>query len=194
MAESTEPKDNDDSVVESWVGITVVILATFLGIVSVKAGNIDQQMRQKQADRNNSWAWFQARNIREGIYEATAAELSLPLPNESSEAKSARESLARQYQGRAAGQASKREEQKEAAEKAEKEYDVLSKKDDQFDLCEAAMAIGLALMGVTALTKSRALFFFALVPSVIGVGLGVAGFADIDTDVGPIRWFVQLLS
>ena len=183
-----------ESPVETRIGAAVVLLATFLGICSVKSGNIAQQMQQKQADRNNSWAWFQARNLREAVYEATSDELSLARPNESADERKAREAKASEYRSRANDQEKKKEDQKKEAEQAEADYKALGAKDDQFDLCEAALTLSLAMMGVTALIKRRWLFWFAVVPAVIGIIMGLAGFMGADTDNAAVRWVIGILS
>ena len=183
-----------ESPVETRIGAAVVLLATFLGICSVKSGNIAQQMQQKQADRNNCWAWYQARNLREAVYEATSDELSLARPNESADERKAREAKASDYKRRTEDQARKKEDQKKEAEQAEVEYKALNAKDDQFDICEATLTLALALMGVTALVKKRWLFWFALVPAGIGVIMGVAGFMGADTDNAAVRWVMGILS
>jgi hypothetical protein len=183
-----------DTGIDTRVGAAVVLLATFLGISSVKSGNIAQAMERKQADRNNSWAWYQARNLREAVYESTAAQLSVPQPNESDIVRRAREEKAAEFQARAKDQERKKEEQKAAAEEAQAEYDKLSAKDDQFDLCEAALTVALAMMGVTALIKKRWLFWVALVPAAIGVAMGVAGFCGADTSHPAVKWATDFLS
>ena len=58
----------------------------------------------------------------------------------------------------------------------------------------ATLAISLALMGVTALTKRWWLFFVSLVPAAFGFYMGIAGFLGINTDVGPIKALIRLLS
>src|SRR5687767_9759382 len=77
---SAEEKSEDR--LEALVGVSVVLLATFLGICNVKDGNVVQQMQLKQGERNNLWAWFQARNIRSAVYEGSADELTVPFPGE----------------------------------------------------------------------------------------------------------------
>jgi hypothetical protein len=94
----------------------------------------------------------------------------------------------------AESQEQKSQQQKCDAEQAQKEYDELNDKDDQFDLCDASLAISLALMGVTALTKKWWLFFVSLAPAAFGFYMGIAGFCGIDTDAGPIKALIKLLS
>ena len=143
---------------DTCVGIAVVLLATFLGICSVKAGNVGQKIAARQAKVTSNWAWYQARNIRADVYE-----------------------LARDAEKHAAQQA-KMAELKEQTEVIEKEIEELNALDDQFDLCEAALAVGLALFGVTALLKRWAMFWAAAVPAALGVVVGVAGFCRVSTD------------
>src|ERR1700704_5404864 len=60
----------------TWVAISVALLATFMGICKVKDDNIVQAMQQAQADKIDNYSWYQARNIREEIAKSTIAELT----------------------------------------------------------------------------------------------------------------------
>src|SRR5215470_13852319 len=61
----------------TWVAITVALLATFMGICKVKDDNIVQAMQQAQADKIDHWSFYQARNLRQEIAEATVVQLEL---------------------------------------------------------------------------------------------------------------------
>src|SRR5437660_7092427 len=56
------------------VAISVALLATFMGICKVKDDNIVQAMQQAQADKIDNYSWYQARNIREEVANATVAQ------------------------------------------------------------------------------------------------------------------------
>src|ERR671929_2051646 len=71
------------------VAITVALLATFMAICNVKDNNIGQAMQQAQADKIDNYAWYQARNIREEVARATAAQLSAQLAAAPPEARAA---------------------------------------------------------------------------------------------------------
>src|SRR6266513_4650272 len=58
------------------VAISVALLATFMGICKVKDDNIVQAMQQAQADKIDNYSWYQARNIREEVDQATVAQLT----------------------------------------------------------------------------------------------------------------------
>ena len=109
MPEIGLPEKTNDSnnPLDSWVGLMVVIIATFIGICNVKDDNIVQQMQLKQVDRNDNWAWFQARNIRQAVYEGVSAELSVPQPNETPEIKSYREAKSEEFRKKAESQEKK---------------------------------------------------------------------------------------
>lgn len=201
MATTDEAKERNENLLEGLVGISVVLLATFLGICNVKDGNIVQKMQMKQVEVNNKWAYYQARKLHVTIYQTAAGGLSVPYPSEFSEIKKAREAKASELhdlihskkEGQE-GQLVKMAVLKAEAEALEKEVAELGGMDDQFDLAEAALSIGLAMMGVTALLKRRWMFFLALVPSAFGTFMGIAGFAGLDTKDLGIKWMIDLLT
>src|SRR5216117_2897488 len=70
------------------VAISVALLATFMGICKVKDDNIVQAMQQAQADKIDSYSWYQARNIREEVANATVAQLKVLQASASPQAQS----------------------------------------------------------------------------------------------------------
>ena len=65
---------------------------------------------------------------------------------------------------------------KAQAEGYEHEYDRLNIHDDQFDLSDAGLSMGIALLGVTALTRKRWLLGLAGLFLLVGLTFSVAGF------------------
>jgi len=51
-------------------------------------------------------------------------------------------------------------------------------RDDQFDLSDALIAIAISLLALTALAHKPWLFFVAMVPTLLGVLMGLAGLLD----------------
>ena len=70
-------RDRSRAQLNSYVAITVALLATFLGICKVKDDNIVQAMQQAEADRVDHWNFYQARNIREEVGRAELVQLQL---------------------------------------------------------------------------------------------------------------------
>src|SRR5947199_1203900 len=101
------------------VAISVALLATFLGICKVKDDNLVQAMQQAQADKIDNYSWYQARNIREDIANATVAQLAAAEAAAAPPAKAAFEEKIKTYQAIAAEQADKKKIQQADADKAD---------------------------------------------------------------------------
>lgn len=161
------------------VAITVAVLATFMGICKVKDDNIVQGMQQAQVNKLDYWAYYQARNIRADVAETTATQLELAKGGAPAAQAEAYDKAIAGYRTKAADQIKKRDELKVLAEQAQSTYETLNRRDDQFDLSDALLAIAIALLAVTALTRLWPLYFVAMVPTGFGVLMGVAGLMDL---------------
>lgn len=173
--DAAEPSPHKSTRLNAVVAITVALLATFMGICKVKDDNIVQAMQQAQADKLDHWAFYQARNLRQEVQEATLMQLELArsvLP--ASKADNYDTAITR-YKLLAADQASKKAALQKLAEQDQKTYDLLNYQDDQFDLSDAAIAIAISLLAITALTQLWLLYFAALVPTAFGLLMGLAG-------------------
>jgi hypothetical protein len=171
--------------------VTIALLATFMGICKVKDDNIVQAMQQAQADKLDHWNFYQARNIRQEIAEATAIQLELSRPAATAATAPAHDAAIAKYRKLAEDQARKKAELKLQAEQDQVTYDKLNYRDDQFDLADALNAIAIALLAVTALTGLWLLYWISLVPTVTGLLMGTAGL--IGWDIHPTA-LVRLLS
>jgi hypothetical protein len=161
------------------VAVTVAILATFLGICKVKDDNIVQGMQQAQVDKLDYWAYYQARNIRADVADAAATQLELARGGAGPAQLPAYDRAIADYRAKAADQLKKRDELRAKAEEAERLYKLLNDRDDQFDVSDALLAIAIALLAVTALTRLWPLFFVSLVPTFFGLAMGIAGLAAL---------------
>ncbi|WP_394756991.1 DUF4337 domain-containing protein [Rhodoferax sp.] len=159
------------------VAITVAILATFMGICKVKDDNIVQAMQQAQADKLDHWAFYQARNLRQEVAEATLVQLELARASQAASQTVAYDAAIAKYRALALDQASKKDALQQQALQDQKTYDDLNYRDDQFDLSDAAIAIVIAVLAVTALTQLWPLYWAALVPTAFGLVMGTAGLA-----------------
>jgi Domain of unknown function (DUF4337) len=179
LIESSQTSESKSKRLNAAVAITVAILATFMGLCKVKDDNIVQGMQQAQADKLDHWAFYQARNIRQEIAEATLVQLELSRATQTAAGASAYDSAIAKYKKLAADQATKKEELRLQALQDQKNYDALNFRDDQFDLSDALLAIAIAMLAVTALTQLWALYWVALVPTLFGMVMGVAGLAAL---------------
>ena len=159
----------------TWVAITVALLATFLGVCKVKDDNIVQAMQQAQADRLDHWNFYQARNVRQEIATAAAAQLKLAAGSAPAGQQGGYRDAIAVYEHLVADQAQKKEELRVQAEEDQRHYDALNFRDDQFDLSDALIALAISLLALTALTHKRWLYWLALVPTAGGFVMGLAG-------------------
>jgi hypothetical protein len=166
------------------IAITIALLASFMGICKVKADNINQAMQQAQAQANDNWAFYQARNLRQEVNEIARDEILASARLSGAAQKTTSGTLetapawvteATKFDVKAKDQEVKKAEVKGKAEASQKRYDDLNAIDDQFDLMEAALSIAISLLAIASLTQSFWLFWLALFPGLFGVVMGAAG-------------------
>jgi len=175
--EEQQARDAAGRRLSTWVAVTVALLATFLGVCKIKDDNIVQEMQQAQVDRIDEWSFYQARNLREEVASATAAQLELAASAAGPADRPRYQQAIQKYEQLAAEEAKKKQELRLKAEQDQVTYDALNYRDDQFDLSDVAIAVSISLLAVTALTHKRWLYFVALVPTILGVAMGLAGLA-----------------
>jgi hypothetical protein len=161
----------------SWVAVTVALLATFMGICKVKDDNIVQAMQQAQADKLDHWSFYQARNIRQEVAQGALDQLRAIQATKPAPERPAMDSIVARYQALVADQKAKKDSVRLAAADDQRSYDSLNYRDDQFDLSDALTAIAISLLALTSLTQKRWLFALAMIPTVLGVFMGLAGLA-----------------
>ena len=181
--EDKTAKEKRKSRLNSYVAITVALLATFMGICHVKDDNIVQAMQQAQADKIDNYSWYQARNVREDIGRTTAMHLRAEEAAAPPQAKAAFERAIADCTNLAQEQKEKKLQQQADAKRADAMYNALNVHDDQFDLSDALAALAVSLLAVTALTQKRWLFGIAMVPTLLGVFYGIAGLMELN---GPL--------
>jgi len=168
--EQDEKKDKAKSVLNAMVAVTIALLATFMGVCKVKDDNIVQAMQQAQANSVDYWSTEHAKGIEEKVYSTAALQIELT-GNTNPKAVDA----IKKFQAGAAKEKKDKDDWQKKAEQASKDYDNLNYRDDQFDLSDTLMAIAISMLAVTALTGKRWLYWIALVPTCLGVLMGVAG-------------------
>ena len=174
---SAEPAANPAHArLNTWVAITVALLATFMGICKVKDDNIVQAMQQAQADKIDHWSFYQARNIRQEIAQAELAQLTLTrsAPAAAGPSRAALDSAITRYKALVADQAVKKDSLRVQAQGDQSTYDTLNYRDDQFDLSDTLIALAISMLALTSLTHKRWLYWIAMVPTILGVIMGLA--------------------
>jgi hypothetical protein len=174
--ETGEPAANPAHArLNTWVAITVALLATFMGVCKVKDDNIVQAMQQAQADKIDNWSFYQARNIRQEIAQAEVTQLIVTRAAAAPAQRPSIDSAVTRYNALVADQAKKKDSLSVAAKADQASYDSLNYRDDQFDLSDTLIALAISLLALTSLTHKRWLYWIAMVPTAFGVLMGLAG-------------------
>ena len=147
-----KPADRRSAKLNAMVAVTIAILATFMGICKIKDDNIVQAMQQAQADKLDHWNFYQARNIRQEVAAATAAQLKLAAAGAPLAQQEGYRVAIASYDALVIDQAKKKEELRLQAEQDQRTYDLLNYRDDQFDISDTLIALAISLLALTALT------------------------------------------
>jgi DNA repair ATPase RecN len=168
-----------ESRLNSVIAVFVALTATFMALNNVKDGNIVQAMQQAQANGVDAWAYYQAKGTKENLAISAREQIEImrdTTPNPTPEVKALLDKRIAEYAALEKKYATEKEDIKRQAEGFQKQYDAFNVHDDQFDMAEATISIGIALLGVTALTRKRWLLVVGLVFGGFGTILGLAGF------------------
>ena len=151
--------------------LVIAILAMLLAINSLGGSGSTSEQTLRTIEASNTWAFFQAKNIRQTDYQLAADELELLLPSLPPEARSQAEDKIDRYRATAARYESepdlndptdplKGEGKKELtaiARDQEERRDRASRQGPNFDLAGSAFQIAIVLGSVAILSTSRRL-------------------------------------
>jgi hypothetical protein len=170
----------NESRLHTRIAVLVAGAATFMALCNVKDGNICQAMAQDQAKAIDAWAYYQAKGMKLNLAEAMLDQMNLQRTVASgpavAEARALMDKKIAWYTEQVKKYQVEKEEIKATAEGLAKDYDRLNVRDDQLDMAEALISISLALFGITALTRKRAMFWLSGGFAGTGVLLGLAAF------------------
>jgi hypothetical protein len=183
-----------ESKLNTIVALCVAIIATFMALCNVKAGNIIQQMSRAQANAVDQWSYYQSKSTKEIIAGAAADQAALDRDtamNLGDAQKQKLDEAIKKDTDAAKRYGKEKEDIKTQAEGFEKQVETLDTRNDQFDMAEALLSVAIALLGVTALTQKRFMLFVAGAFGVFGFVMGIAGFAHL-----PIHpdWLANILT
>lgn len=168
-----------------WIGVWIGILAVLLAVCGVGGGNAAKDANRANIDASNTWAFFQAKNIRRTNYIVAADELELTLlahPGLSADATAALQKKLGQWRATAERYRTEPETREGLAElsarakELEHERDVALRKDPYFDLAGALIQIGIVLASVAIIAGTSALLMASFATGILGTLLMLNGF------------------
>ncbi|HET7464102.1 MAG TPA: DUF4337 domain-containing protein [Longimicrobium sp.] len=176
----------------SRAALLISILAMLLAIGSLGGGNATDDMVHGNIKASDTWAFYQAKNVRQTEYKLAADRLQLQLadPSISPEARRAAETQLRKYQETIAryddepdpaapADSLRGEGKKQLAAQArgyERMRERASDQDGNFDYSETFLQLAIVLGSVAILATSRTVLAFAAVLGAIGAVLMINGY------------------
>ena len=189
MAEDVKTESSDKRL-NDLVAITVVLLSVFMAVSNIKDDNVVQAMLNVQAEAVDAWAEYQAARLKlhvdeNGLLHLRLLETAGGVDRGLSATQAADyESDLAKYEGRSAETMAK-------AKAMEAEYRRLGFRDDQFDISEAFLSIGVAVAAVATLVERYIVLYIAWGSGTLGITFGAAGFAG--WNLRP-EWLAQLIA
>jgi hypothetical protein len=172
--------------------LLIAILAAVLAVGGLGGGNATDDMVANNIKASDSWAFYQAKNVRQTMYELAAAQLEeqlgagavVPAARPSAEKRLADyKATIRRYDSepdsKAPGDPLKGEGKKEIKARAqafEAAFDQASARDNNFDLAEVALQLALVLGSVAILAVNRWILGLSLALGIAGSLLTLNGF------------------
>lgn len=174
---------------DRWIGVFIGVLAVLLAICSMGGGNAAQDATLKNIEASNTWAFFQAKNMRRHVLRVQADELSLRLktePNLSAEGRAAIEEKLSAYKKQDEILTSDPEKPVDAREgldqlfekgkRLEAERDLAMRKGPYFDYAQALLQIAIVLASVSLIIKGSFLLAVSALLGAAGAILTLNGF------------------
>lgn len=172
--------------------LQIAIIAAVLAIGGLGGGNATDDMVANNIKASDSWSFYQAKNVRQTVYEVEADKLKAELASGSitSAARPEAEARLKKYEAtiaryddepdpKAPGDALKGEGKKQLKARAqsyEDAFDHASDQDNNFDYAEVALQLALVLGSVAILALNRWVLLASGVLGILGALLTLNGF------------------
>ena len=172
--------------------LLIAIMAMLLAVGSLGGGNVAEDMIHNNIKASDTWAFYQAKNVRQTAYRLALDQMRVQLasPALSPQARAELEGTVAKYEQTiaryddepdpAAPADSLRGEGKKQLSAQARSYERLRERagaqDSNFDYSEVALQLALVLGSVAILSLSRAILYFSATLGAIGLLLMLNGF------------------
>lgn len=163
----------------NYLALTTIIFAVCATLSTFKGGGYSTRSVMSQAQASDQWAFFQAKSIKENLYEVQKESLELNMKNMDPK----NEAIIGEYQKKIAVYTSKLEkyegekkEIKEKAETLERTRDEAKQHSTIFGQAIIYLQIAILMSSVAALLKIRPVWYVGLCSGLAGLVYFVDGF------------------
>jgi hypothetical protein len=160
MTEEKKPlsRSEREAQIKDRAGFVIVILAALLAINTMIGGQNSSKTMNNTIAANNQWAWYQAKNMRQVLYETAAVESKIP------------ENKAK-FEAEAARMKADKDEIMAKAKALEAERDAARQKSPWFTWGGSVLQIGIVLLTASILAVSMPMFWVSIVVGSVGAVL-----------------------
>ena len=157
MTEEKKPlsRSEREAQIKDRAGFVIVILAAMLAISTMIGGQNSSKTMNNTIAANNQWAWYQAKNMRQVLYETAAVESKI------SENRI-------KFENEAARMKADKEEIMVKARALEEERDVARQRSPWFTWAGSVLQIGIVLLTASILAVSMPMFWISIVVGSVG--------------------------
>jgi hypothetical protein len=160
MSEEKKPlsRSEREAQIKDRAGFVIVVLAALLAINTMIGGQNSSKTMNNTIAANNQWAWYQAKNMRQVLYETAAVESKIPENR-------------KKFEDDAARMKADKEEIMVKAQALEAERDVARQKSPWFTWGGSVLQIGIVLLTASILAVSMPMFWVSIVVGSLGAVL-----------------------
>lgn len=180
MAEEDNNRDR-----ERWIGVWIGALAVILAICSMGGNNAGKDATLKNIEAANTWAFFQAKNMRRQAVRLQVDELQLQIDTNPQLAPATREAIQKkltEYHDLDKQLTSNKQNNEgldelwTKAKVLEADRDTAMQKDPYFDYAEAALQIAIVLASISIITGGLWMLTGSIALGVLGIFLTFNGY------------------
>ena len=154
--EKKQPSRSErEAKIKDKAGWVITVLAALLAINTLYGGQNSSKILNNTISSNNQWAWYQAKNVRQVLYETAAVEAKIPANKEKFEAEAKRMEADKKVI-------------MEKAKLLEAEREVARVKSPWFTWGGSTLQISIVLLTASILAVSTAMFWGSLVVGTVG--------------------------
>jgi hypothetical protein len=183
-----DARDENQRDRDKWIGVYIGILAVILAVCSMLGGNAAKEATQRNIEAANTWAFFQAKNVRRHILRIETDRLELQLAADAALAEPAKAAIHARiadYKRQDAvltadpdKPAATREGLDQLWEKAkrlEAERDLAMRRDPYFDYGQALLQIAIVLASIAIISGGGGLLAVSFLLGAAGTLLTLNG-------------------
>ena len=160
MTEEKKPlsRSEREAQIKDRAGFVIVVLAAMLAISTMIGGQNSSKIMNNTIAANNQWAWYQAKNMRQVLYETAAVESKIT-ENRT------------KFENEAARMKADKDEIMVKARALEQERDEARQRSPWFTWAGSVLQIGIVLLTASILAVSMPMFWISIVVGSAGAGL-----------------------